>query len=152
MTHATTAPYEPVFIGTRKEELDAVLTRYPTRMAALLPALWMVQEARGWISEPAIGEVVQGYNPPGQVHRVTQRHLQYNCSQLHGPGPGGHCGQHVKAVKGVDLSGDKVGEPEGIIAHLLQGFGKLQPRWRFYSTADGNGKTDFNHCSFLFQD
>ncbi|HLA89180.1 MAG TPA: NAD(P)H-dependent oxidoreductase subunit E [Gemmatimonadaceae bacterium] len=65
MTHATTAPYEPVFIGTRKEELDAVLTRYPTRMAALLPALWMVQEDRGWVSEEAMTEVagVLGLTP-----------------------------------------------------------------------------------------
>lgn len=54
---AHTAPYEPVFVGARKQELEAVLTRYPTRMAALLPALWMVQEARGWVSEEAMTEV-----------------------------------------------------------------------------------------------
>ena len=36
-------------------ELDALLTRYPTKMAALLPALWMVQEARGWVSERGDG-------------------------------------------------------------------------------------------------
>ncbi|MBI1810303.1 MAG: NAD(P)H-dependent oxidoreductase subunit E [Gemmatimonadetes bacterium] len=54
---AHTAPYEPVFVGARKQELDDVLTRYPTKMAALLPALWMVQDARGWISEEAMTEV-----------------------------------------------------------------------------------------------
>ena len=54
---AHTAPYEPVFVGARKQELEAVLTRYPTKMAALLPALWMVQEARGWIPEEGMTEV-----------------------------------------------------------------------------------------------
>src|SRR5579862_1090493 len=52
-----TAPYEPVFAGARRQELDALLSRYPTRMAALLPALWMVQEDRGWVSEAAMTEV-----------------------------------------------------------------------------------------------
>ena len=35
----------------RRQELDELFTRYPTKMACLLPALWMVQEARGWISD-----------------------------------------------------------------------------------------------------
>ena len=47
-SHDLHATYAPVFTGTRKAELDELLTRYPTKMAALLPALWMVQEARGW--------------------------------------------------------------------------------------------------------
>ena len=34
----------------RREQLDDVLTRYPTKMAALLPALWMVQD------EPRLGQ------------------------------------------------------------------------------------------------
>ena len=49
--------YEPVFVGKRRQELDSLLTRYPTKMAALLPALWMVQEDRGWVSEAAMTEV-----------------------------------------------------------------------------------------------
>ena len=54
---AHTAPYEPVFVGATKQELESVLSRYPTKMAALLPALWMVQDARGWVSEEAMTEV-----------------------------------------------------------------------------------------------
>ena len=50
-------PYAPVFVGARRAELDALLTRYPTKMAALLPALWMVQEDRGWVPPEAIVEV-----------------------------------------------------------------------------------------------
>jgi NADH:ubiquinone oxidoreductase subunit E len=61
----TKAPYEPVFVGARREELDALLGRYPTKMAALLPALWIVQEARGWVSDDAMEEVgaVLGLTP-----------------------------------------------------------------------------------------
>jgi NADH-quinone oxidoreductase E subunit len=50
-------PYAPVFVGPRKHELDELLTRYPTKMAALLPALWMIQEDRGWVSEEGMTEV-----------------------------------------------------------------------------------------------
>lgn len=49
----------PVFTGETKARLDALLERYPTKMAALLPALWMVQEARGWVSPEAMAEVAQ---------------------------------------------------------------------------------------------
>ncbi|MDH4044088.1 MAG: NAD(P)H-dependent oxidoreductase subunit E [Gemmatimonadota bacterium] len=54
-----TGEYEPVFTGDRRARLDAILTRYPTKRAALLPALWMVQEARGWIPDTAMVEVAQ---------------------------------------------------------------------------------------------
>ena len=50
------SPYEPVFVGARRQELDELLTRYPTKMAALLPALWMVQQDRGWVSDEAMAE------------------------------------------------------------------------------------------------
>src|SRR5678815_6196450 len=35
--------YKPVFTtgSARRKELDEILTRYPTKMAALLPALWI---------------------------------------------------------------------------------------------------------------
>src|SRR3954470_13586214 len=51
--------YKPVFAaGTaRRGELDTLLKRYLTRMAALLPALWMVQHERGWVSEAGMAEV-----------------------------------------------------------------------------------------------
>ncbi len=55
--HHDDAPYVPVFTGARKAQLDATLAKYPTKMAALLPALWMVQEDRGWIPAAAIEEV-----------------------------------------------------------------------------------------------
>jgi NADH-quinone oxidoreductase E subunit len=54
-----TSEYEPVFTGDYRARLDEILTRYPTKRAALLPALWMVQEARGWIPDAAMVEVAQ---------------------------------------------------------------------------------------------
>jgi NADH:ubiquinone oxidoreductase subunit E len=57
--------HQPVFVGARRAELDELLTHYPTKMAALLPALWIVQEERGWVSEAAMAEVgaVLGLTP-----------------------------------------------------------------------------------------
>lgn len=57
--HAHHEPFAPVFTpgSARKAELDGIIARYPEKRAALLPALWMVQEERGWISEEAMTEV-----------------------------------------------------------------------------------------------
>jgi NADH-quinone oxidoreductase E subunit len=63
--HHGTEPYLPVFVGDTKSKLDDLLSRYPSRQAGLLPALWMVQEARGWISQEGMAEVatVLGLTP-----------------------------------------------------------------------------------------
>jgi len=59
-THAAgTEAAEPVFTGPTLEALHQVLPRYPTRQAALLPALWLVQQARGWISDRDMVEVAE---------------------------------------------------------------------------------------------
>ncbi len=52
-------PYVPVFTpgSSRANELAELMRRYPEKRAALLPALWMVQQDRGWISEAAMQEV-----------------------------------------------------------------------------------------------
>ena len=47
----------PIFTGERRQKLDELLTRYPNKMAGLLPALWMAQEAQGWVSEAAMEEI-----------------------------------------------------------------------------------------------
>ena len=56
---STHEEYQPVFVGKRLEELQALFSRYPTKMATLLPALWMVQHDRGWVSEEAVTEVAR---------------------------------------------------------------------------------------------
>ena len=74
-----TAPYEPVFVAARRQQLDTLLSRYPTKMAALLPALWMVQEDRGWVSEAAMTEVAQLLElTPAYVKGVVTFYTMYH--------------------------------------------------------------------------
>ncbi|HET7632057.1 MAG TPA: NAD(P)H-dependent oxidoreductase subunit E [Gemmatimonadaceae bacterium] len=71
--------YAPVFVGARRTQLDALLTRYPTRMAALLPALWMVQEDRGWVSSEGIEEVATVLDlTPAYVKGVVTFYTMYH--------------------------------------------------------------------------
>jgi NADH-quinone oxidoreductase E subunit len=72
-------PYELVFQGEMRRRLDAVLARYPTKRAALLPALWMVQEARGWISDAAMTEVAEVLGlTPAYVKGVVTFYTMYH--------------------------------------------------------------------------
>jgi len=77
--HATDAPHEPVFVGPVLQRLEALFPKYPTRQACLLPALWMVQEARGWISPQAMAEVgeVLGLTP-AYVRGVVSFYTMYH--------------------------------------------------------------------------
>ena len=79
-THAH-ATYQPVFTagGARRKELDELLTRYPTKMAALLPALWMVQHERGWVSDEGMAEVAQVLEiTPAYVKGVVTFYTMYH--------------------------------------------------------------------------
>ena len=78
MSHTDT-PYEPVFTGDRRAELDTIMSRYPTTQAALLPALWIAQNARGWLSDPAIEEVAQVLDlTPAYVKGVISFYTMYH--------------------------------------------------------------------------
>jgi NADH-quinone oxidoreductase E subunit len=78
-THTSTAPYQPVLVGKRREELDNVLKRYPTKMAALLPALWMIQDDRGWIPDEGINEVAAALElTPAYVRGVLSFYTMYH--------------------------------------------------------------------------
>ena len=73
--------YQPVFTvgGARRKELDELLTRYPTKMAALLPALWMVQHERGWVSEEGMAEVAELLEiTPAYVKGVVTFYTMYH--------------------------------------------------------------------------
>lgn len=72
-------PHVPVFTGEARKELDELLTRYPTKMAALLPALWIVQEARGWVSEGSMAEVADLLElTPAYVKGVVTFYYMYH--------------------------------------------------------------------------
>jgi len=77
--HATEQQHEPVFVGERRRELDDILSRYPTKMAALLPALWIVQNARGWVSEGGMAEVAKALDlTPAYVKGVVTFYTMYH--------------------------------------------------------------------------
>jgi NADH-quinone oxidoreductase E subunit len=72
-------PYVPVFVGETKARLDDLLTRYPTKQAALLPALWMLQEARGWVSEAGMAEIATLLDlTPAYVKGVVTFYTMYH--------------------------------------------------------------------------
>jgi NADH dehydrogenase (ubiquinone) flavoprotein 2 len=74
-----TEAYEPVFVGRTLEELQKVLPRYPTKQAALLPALWIVQRERGWISDRNMAEVAEVLSlTPAYVKGVVTFYTMYH--------------------------------------------------------------------------
>ena len=72
-------PWVPVFTGARKAEIDELLTHYPTKMAALLPALWIIQEERGWVSADGMEEVATLLDlTPAYVKGVVTFYTMYH--------------------------------------------------------------------------
>jgi len=72
-------PYVPVFVGAARAELDEVLARYPRKAGALLPALWIVQRERGWVSDPAMAEVAEVLGlTPAYVKGVVTFYTMYH--------------------------------------------------------------------------
>ena len=78
--HGHDEPYVPVFTpGKARDELNVLLGRYPTKMAALLPALWIVQRERGWISDAAMAEVADVLElTPAYVKGVVTFYTMYH--------------------------------------------------------------------------
>jgi NADH-quinone oxidoreductase subunit E len=63
----------------RDKELDEIVTRYPTRMAACIPALHLCQDQAGWISEEAILWVAHRLDlPPSHVKGVVTFYTLFN--------------------------------------------------------------------------
>jgi NADH dehydrogenase (ubiquinone) flavoprotein 2 len=76
---AVDAPYTPVFVGAVRAKLDALFPKYPTKQACLLPALWMVQEERGWIPAEGITEVAEVLDlTPAYVRGVATFYTMYH--------------------------------------------------------------------------
>ncbi len=59
--------------------IERILSRYPTRQAALLPILWVAQETWGWISKEAAEEVARIVQvSPAHVDGVLTFYTMYN--------------------------------------------------------------------------
>ncbi|WP_439643300.1 NADH-quinone oxidoreductase subunit NuoE family protein [Gemmatimonas sp.] len=77
--HHHEAPREPVFVGDARTQLDTILSRYPTKQAALLPALWMLQDARGWVSDKGIEEIASILEiTPAYIKGVVSFYTMYH--------------------------------------------------------------------------
>ena len=75
----TAEEYSAVFTGKVQGELQEILSRYPTKQAALLPALWLVQRERGWISDRNMAEVAEALGiTPAYVKGVVTFYTMYH--------------------------------------------------------------------------
>lgn len=80
---AERAPEAPLFEGPYAERLEKILSRYPDRQAALLPALHMAQEIRGYLSPDTMDEVAEKLLlPPAYVRGVATFYTMYNLQPL----------------------------------------------------------------------
>ncbi len=76
--HATTA-HVPVFTGAVLAKLEALYPMYPDKRSLLLPALWLIQEARGWISDDSVAEVAAKLDlTPAYVRGVVTFYTMYH--------------------------------------------------------------------------
>ncbi len=74
-----TTEYAPVFTGETRQRLEEILQRYPTKRAALLAALWMVQEQHGWISDDGMAEAAEVLElTPSYVKGVVTFYTMYH--------------------------------------------------------------------------
>ncbi len=72
-------PDTPLFEGAYKERFEKILTRYPTKQAALLPALALAQEIRGYVSPQSMDRVAELLElSSAYVRGVTTFYTMYN--------------------------------------------------------------------------
>lgn len=80
---AERGPDERVFVGAYEERLQKVLSRYEDRQAALLPALHIAHEIRGFLSPATMDEVAERLDlPPAYVRGVATFYTMYNLQAL----------------------------------------------------------------------
>lgn len=76
-------PEAPLFAGPYAERLEKVLTRYPDRRAALLPALAMAQELRGHLAPETLDAVAERLGlAPAYVRGVASFYTMYNLAPV----------------------------------------------------------------------
>lgn len=72
-------PHAAIFVGPYEERLRKILTRYPDAQAALLPALHMAHEIRGFLSPETMDEVAERLGlSPAYVRGVASFYTMYN--------------------------------------------------------------------------
>lgn len=72
-------PEAPLFEGPYAERVQKILSRYPTKQAALLPLLNLAQEIRGFLDPDAMAAVAQVLEiSPAYVRGVATFYTMYN--------------------------------------------------------------------------
>ena len=104
-----------MFTEEALKKLDAIVQKYPTKKAALLPALWLAQEEHdGWIPREAMKEIADVLElAPAEVEGVATFYTMYNKVPI-----GKHhlevCHNIVCMAVGADALIDHIGEKLGI--------------------------------------
>ena len=63
----------------RERELAELLTKYPTKMGALIPALHLCQDQNGWVSDDVVAFVSSRLDlPPAHVQGVVTFYTLFN--------------------------------------------------------------------------
>lgn len=104
-----------MFSEEAKKTLEKIIAKYPTKKAALLPALWLAQEEYGgWLPPEAMREVA-GYLdlPPAEVEGVATFYTMYN-KQPVGKFHIEVCHNIVCMVRGADDLIEHIGHKLGI--------------------------------------
>lgn len=104
-----------MFTEEAKKKLDTIITKYPTRKAALLPALWVAQEENdGWLPREAMKEVADYLGlPAADVEGVATFYTMYNKVPV-GKYHLEVCHNIVCMVVGADQLIDHIGDKLGI--------------------------------------
>ena len=118
-------PDAPVFVGPYEERLQKVLSRYPDRRAALLPALHIAQEVRGFLAPETMEEVARRLElPPAYVRGVATFYTMYNLQPL-----GRHLIQVCTNISCNLCGGEKV--LEAFLEHTGTEMGEVSADGRF---------------------
>ena len=105
------------FGAEAKAALDRLLTRYPTKQAALLPTLWLAQKEFGWISREAVDYVASLLSlSPAFVWGVVTFYTMFNRAPV-----GKHLIQVCTSISCL-LNG-----AEGVYAACRRKLGDLKP-------------------------
>lgn len=93
------------------KKIDEIVRRYPTKQAALLPALWLAQEqCDGWVPRDAMRDIAERLElAPAYVEGVATYYTMYNKAPI-----GKHhlevCHNIVCMAVGADKLIDHIGE------------------------------------------
>ncbi len=98
-----------------KQKIDTILTKYPTKKAALLPALWVAQaDNQGWVPRQAMKDIAEYLGlPAADVEGVATFYTMYNKAPI-GKYHVEVCHNIVCMAVGADALIDHLGEKLGI--------------------------------------